>query len=101
MKIETKTTHNVNHNNFDRAVQEFLKSKGAKRTDFEIASDHEMGNDTCASFTVGEHDWSKIDEEQKQEILNGKLYYCGGDILQWMHEEGLVPAGEYIVKISW
>lgn len=101
MKIETKTTHYVNYRDFDDAINSFLKSKGEMRCDFEIVAHHELGNDSCVNFTIGKYDWSKISEEKKQEILNGNLRYKGGKILEWMLEEKLIPAGEYIVTVSW
>lgn len=101
MKINTKTVHKVDYNEFDRALSEFLKSKGAKSSDFEVVAHHELSNDSSQKFSVGQYEWQKLEDSDKEEILGGKLDFRGQDILNWMHEEGLVPAGEYIVDICW
>lgn len=100
MKITTKTIHSVNYNDFDEAINEFLREKGVKRN-FEIVDHHELMNDVSVSFDVGKYDWAVPTEKEKQEILNGKLGWRAGKILEWMHAEGKIPSGEYLVKISW
>ena len=101
MKLTTKVIHEVNYSDFDAAINSFLEQKGGKPFEFEIVAHHELSNDTCKTFSAGLYDWSKLDDDDKQAILNGDLYQRGGDILEWMHEEKLIPAGEYLVKISW
>lgn len=101
MKFKTKVIHEVNYNDFDAAINEFLEQKGGEPYEFEIVAHHELGNDMSKTFSAGLYDWSKPSNDDKQEILNGDLNYRGGDILEWMHEDGLIPAGEYLVKISW
>ena len=101
MKINTKTVHKVEYNEFDKALSEFLKSKEAKDSDFEVVCHHELSNDSSQKFSVAQYDWQKLEDSDKEEILGGKLDFRGQDILNWMHEEGLVPAGEYIVDICW
>jgi len=101
MKFTTKVIHEVNYNDFDAAINEFLKQKGGKPYEFEIVAHHVLGNDTCKTFSAGLYDWSKPSYDDKQEILDGNLAYRGGDILEWMHEDGLIPSGEYLVKIYW
>jgi hypothetical protein len=101
MKFTTKVIHKVNYNDFDKAINEFLEQKGGKPYEFEIVAHHKLGNDMSKTFSVGLYDQTKIDDYDKAEILKGDLDYRGDDILEWMHEEGLIPAGEYLVKISW
>ena len=101
MEYTTTTIHKVNYNNFDKAICEFLKQKGAKDCEFEIVAHHELGNDTDKAFLVGKYDWHKLVESDKEDILNGELHWKGETILNWMYEDGLIPAGEYLVEISW
>lgn len=101
MKITTKTIHSVNYNDFDEAISEFLKEKGATETSFEIVAYEELGNDSAQTFDIGKYDWAVPNEEDKAEILNGTLHYRTGDILEWMCAEGKIPAGDYVVEISW
>jgi len=101
MKFTTKVIHEVNYNDFDNAINEFLEQKGGKPYEFEIVAHHELGNDMSKTFSAGQYDWCKPDDYDKAEILDGELHHRGGDILEWMHEDGLIPSGEYLVKISW
>jgi len=99
MIFNTKTVHEVDYNDLDEAINLFLKSKGAKKCDFEIVAHHELSNDVFKTFSVGQDDILK--ETTKQDILEGRLHWRAGKILNWMFEDGLIPEGEYLVKISW
>lgn len=43
MKFSTTTIHKVDYNDFDNAINEFLKEKGANKIDYEIVADEELG----------------------------------------------------------
>jgi hypothetical protein len=101
MKFTTKTTHHVDYNDLDEAISEFLKEKGATKTNFEIVAYEELGNYTAKTFNISKYDWAFPSEEEKQEILDGKLHWRTGKIMEWMHAEEKIPAGDYIVKINW
>lgn len=100
MKIDTRISHHVDYNDLDNAINEFLKKKGCLKT-FEFVADHEMSNDSSKEFTIGKYDFSIPSEKDKQDILNGKFSWKASDILEWMHEEGEIPFGNYVVKVSW
>ena len=100
MKIETKITHHVNYNDLDRAINEFLKKKGCVKK-FEFVAHEEMSNDSSKEFNIGHYDWAVPDEKKKKEIIDGKLSWRTSCILEWMHEEGEIPFGNYVVKVSW
>lgn len=97
MKIETKTTHHVNYNDLDDAINEFLKKKGCSKT-FEFVDHEEMMNDSSKEFNIGSYDWAVPDEEKKKEIIGGKLSWRTNWILEWMHEEDEIPSGNYVDK---
>jgi hypothetical protein len=99
MKITTKTIHSVNYNDFDEAINDFLEEKGGKPYEYEVCVQHESGSGDNLIFEVGLYDWAKISEEDKQYILSGEL--DTDQILEWMHAEGKIPSGEYLVEISW
>jgi hypothetical protein len=99
MKFTTKTIHFVNYNDFDEAINDFLEEKGVKPYEYEVCVQHEVGDGDNLTFEVGLHDWAKISEDDKQCILDGELNT--NEILEWMHEEGKIPAGEYLVEIFW
>ena len=101
MKFSTTTIHKVNYNDFNKAINEFLKEKGANKIDYEIVADEELGNDCAKAFDVGKYNWAIPSENEKQEIINGKLAWSTGKILEWMCQEEKIPSGEYLVKISW
>ena len=58
MKFQTKTIHSVDYNDLDEAINEFLKEKGATKTDFEIVAHHELMNDMSKEFSVGKYNWA-------------------------------------------
>lgn len=101
MKFSTTTIHKVNYDDFDKAINEFLKEKGAEKRDYEIVADEEFGNDCEKAFDVGKYDWAIPTDEEKESILSGKLAWSTGKILEWMCQEGKIPSGEYLVEISW
>lgn len=101
MKFQTKTIHSVDYNDLDEAINEFLKEKGAIKTDFEIVAHHELMNDMSKEFSVGKYNWAVPSESDKSEILNGKLGWQTNKILEWICSEGKIPAGDYVVDISW
>jgi hypothetical protein len=101
MKIDTRISHHVDYNDFDDAINEFLEKKGGKPYEFEIVAHHDLMNNMSKTFSVGLYDQTKLDDYDKAEILKGDLDYSGDDILEWMHEEGEIPFGNYVVKVSW
>ncbi len=101
MKYSTTTIHKVNYNDFDAAINDFLKEKGAAKEDYEIVADEQLGNDCEKAFDIGKYDWAVPTERDKQEMLKGDLYYNTSKILEWMCQEGKIEAGEYLVEISW
>lgn len=101
MKATEIIVFKVDCNDFDEAINNFLRSKGAKRTDFEIVAHHELNNGVSKSFVVGKYDWEIPDDDDKAEILSGRLHFRAGEILHWMHQEGLIKAGEYLIEINW
>ena len=42
-----------------------------------------------------------LDEKKKKEIIGGKFSWRTNWILEWMFEEGEIPSGNYVVKVSW
>lgn len=100
MKIETKIIHHVDYNDLDEAINEFLKEKGCK-CDFEFVDAQEFSNNSSYEISVG-NKWDTFLTKGKQdEILEGNFSWATRRILQWMHEEGKIPAGDYIIKVSW
>lgn len=98
MKIDTKITHHVNYNDLDDAINEFLKKKGCLKT-FEFVDVEEMSNYSSKEIDVGKYDWAIPDNDDKESILGGE--YNTSDILEWMHHEGEIPSGDYVVEVSW
>lgn len=101
MKITTKTIHEVDYNDLDEAISEFLKEKGAAKTEFKIVAYEELGNDSAQTFSIGGYDWAVPKEKEKAEILKGKLHYKTSSIMEWMCSEGKIPSGDYVIEICW
>lgn len=96
MKTNTKTVREVDYNDLDEAITEFLKSKGVNKN-YECVAYEEWGNYESHSFDVD----GDIDEADKTQILHGNLHYQTQNILNWMAEENVIENGEYLVSVYW
>ena len=99
MDVTKKVVFEVDYNDLDKAITEFLRSKGVQK-EFEIVAYEELHNDMSKTYNIGKYDWSVLREGDKEEILHGDLHYQTNTILDWMFQDGLIEAGEYLVKIS-
>ncbi len=56
-------------------AHEFLKDKGAKKSQFEIVAFEELSNYSSKIFDIGKYSFDIPDDDNKAEILDGKLHY--------------------------
>ena len=100
MKIDTKVVHLVYYTDLDDAIRDFLMEKGAVNSDFEVACIEELNNDSAKMFNVAKISYA-ISDTEKNMILGGDLGFQTETILDWMCCEDKIPAGKYIVDVSW
>lgn len=99
MKVNKKTIFEVNYNDLDKAVTEFLKSKGINcgKYGYECMDKNEWGNDESHGFNVKKQKLDSYDESGLTENRIPGLY----GILNWMCLEGMIEEGEYLVDVCW
>lgn len=100
MKTTKKTILEVDYNELDKSINEFLKEKGIKG-EFEVVADEELNNDSQKSFLVDGKEDEFFLKYDLPDIKKGKFSFKTGTILNWMCIEGKIEAGEYIVDICW
>lgn len=98
--MQNDYTYGLDYNDLDSAINEFLKKKGCAKT-FEFVDHEGMDNNSSKEFNIGRYDWAVPDEKKKKEIIGGKFSWRTNWILEWMFEEGEIPSGNYVVKVSW
>lgn len=96
MNVIKKVVFEVDYNDLDDAISDFLVEKGLKGN-YECVVCEEWGNDESHSFTVT----PRIRESNKKDIVARNLNYQTAILLDWMCAEGKIEPGEYLVNISW
>ena len=97
MKTICKTIFEVNFYELDRAITEFLKSKGFSSKNF----------DKYGYLSVAENQWDIYESHTFN--IDGEIEITGRpfetlrtwQILQLMCKDNLIPKGEYLVKVGW
>lgn len=99
MKIATQAFHVVDSDDFGDAVSEFFGVD-----DYNFAANEEVSDGNSRTYTVKEdYILDKYWEDQFFGWKNGSQYYAPGPVilLGLMCAEGAIPAGEYLIKVSW
>lgn len=98
MKFTTKTTHHVEYNELDKAINQHFGT-----THFEVVAVEEAGNDESRTFDFTENDTlDEYDLEDIENFKNGWLpNYRTATLLLKMAQDGAIPFGCYVVNISW
>ena len=99
MKFTTKTANVIDYNDLDDAITDFLQKKGVlplegPRSRYECVAYEEWGNYESHEFDVDPKDVDHLKP-------GDRLHYQTSNILNWMCFEGLLPAGDLTVSISW
>lgn len=96
MKIETKMVHYVEY----RDLEEFVVLEYGRELEF--VADQECGNDTSQEFWVTAEPLPLWDGELiEQWRTGGDPGWVTGAVLNDLCVKGKIPAGEYIVRVSW
>jgi hypothetical protein len=99
MKFKQEKVFRPEWHEIEKEITAFLKSKGVPMMeDYNIPCEEEMSNDSTYSSNVNPEVPSAY---EMKDILKGQLGWKTGMILDWMCAEKVIPAGEYVVDISW
>lgn len=85
-----------------------LKMPDGERWEWNVVADNEAHNDMELAFDDIDGSWSAAWEEDVQAILNGVWPnesrwpdHFTGNCLAILVNRGVLPAGNYLIKISW
>ncbi len=98
LKMTTREYIEVNYGDLD----EFLTERFSFDPRYEFVAAEEMSNDSEKSITV-EPELDKYDKEEMREILETKKWKCcqTSTLLCYLCEKGEIPAGDYLISVSW
>ncbi len=98
LAYETKIVHIIDYKDFDKFVNAHYGV-----TQYKIAANEETGNDvTLASSAVPtELDEDEVEDLEEFRQTNGVRLYMFHIIIQDFVNKGILPPGEFNVKISW
>ncbi len=97
--------YEIDYSDFERFVQEkypFLKG-------WEFVAATECSNDSSLTFQVGKYHWQKslnIHDQKNWDLANStsdisNYKISANDIFTKLFQDGHIPAGEYLVNVSW
>ncbi len=96
MKTTIVSCIEVDYNDLDESITEFLKNKG-RDDQYECVAYEEWGNYESHDFDID----GDVNEDDKKRILTGDLHFQTSSILNWMAEEGIIEKGNYKIDIFW
>lgn len=95
-KYTITTTHRMDYDDFDKLV------KSTYGKDFEVVADQECGNDESLSFTGVRGEMDEYDLEDLQKFQNtGRYCFLGSRIMEDLVRQGILPAGDWLIDVSW
>ena len=101
LAISTQTVHKVDSYRLEQFVNEVYAPQGV--TDYSFQADQLAGNDTTHEFNV-ENDPNDADSyDYFREWLEsgGTTEYATNEVLNDLCRRGLIPAGTYLVDLSY
>ncbi len=98
LKHEYKTYIEVDYGNLD----EFLTERFGLNEEYEFVAAEEVGNDSSTTLNV-EPKLDKYAKEDVEEVLKTKKWKCYRTraLLCYLCEKGEIPAGKYLISVSW
>jgi hypothetical protein len=119
MKIETETVHKVDYKELEKLVHEtygfepempkwtqnrpeFKDNKSLLEWPYSFVAIEQCGNDSSHEFYVD----GKLDDSDQEELdewveSGGKKWIFNSAVLNDLCKQGIIPAGNYIVRVSW
>lgn len=93
LKMKRRVIYHVDYSDFNRFVNDTYGG------DYNFVADMESSNDTSHEFNVN---GIIYDDDVSEDIKSGKYEgWCADTILNTMAADGLIPTGEYIIRVSW
>lgn len=83
-------------------LDKFLTERFSFNPGYEFVAAEEVGNDTKTSLNV-EPELNKWDREEIKKVLETKKWECyqTRTLLCYLCEKGEIPAGNYLISVSW
>lgn len=96
LKISTKTYHEVDAYSLSAFIKEVYGHN------FEFVADQECGNDSSHTFEVSrKNSFEDLVDDMIAFKDNGKYAFMAGPILNDLCDQDLIPAGTYLISVSW
>jgi hypothetical protein len=99
--MKTVTYHEMDYYELDDLVKKYFP-----QANFEFIADEEMNNDS--EKAMGEikrsdfNGWNKYNKEKFNDIILGKpKQFCSRLFLQFFVNNGVLPEGNYLIRVSW
>lgn len=83
-------------------LDEYLKERFPD-VDISFAGDFEMSNDSSRVVNVTSEAFDKWNQKHYNDLLNGVSSGWGGPqyLMQYLCQQGELPAGDYLVEVCW
>lgn len=111
LKMETKTIHVVADNDFDNFVNAYFGFQPAapyagtsyEQYPYSFIAVQECANDTSHEFFVHEHYHTDADEDDviAWSLNPTRQFIRNSQILDYLCHKGAIPAGTYLITVSW
>lgn len=102
MEIKQRTYYELEYHEVDTLIQ-----REFNRPDYEIVAEEEWRNDTTHTATVKLEWFNKYDRQDVEYFISGKPrpykgWHCHwSKLFCWLAEQGKVPEGDYLIRVSW
>jgi len=97
--IKTKIIHEMDYNDLDKLITSVYGQE------FEFVCDQEMCNDTSKTFNIDGQEYPALlqyrEENVKKFRETGKGSFLASALMQDMCSVGIIPPGDYLIKVSW
>ena len=103
MEIKKVEYFEVDYSEVDRFVNEYYNMPKNKygAYEWEIAADLESPNDVSHTFDI-DGILDKYDEKRLSNFLKGDIEgFIARVLMNDLARKGLIPKGEYLIKVSW
>lgn len=97
LRYEIRTVYHVDYNDFDKFIHEVYGNKG-----YEFAADQESSNDHSHEFRVDDKPVDSYEKAKLEKFSNGEhCSWVTRALLQDCCHRKLIPAGRYVIRVSW
>jgi hypothetical protein len=94
--MKVKTIVEMSYDEFDQLVNQHIPAANGK---YEFTAEEECGNDTAKTFNGIDGSFKYVEREEA-EIEKGNLRNTHA-VLHCLCKKGYIPAGDYVITVSW